>query len=147
MLGTLLIGTGVISATVVIHSVGMVWLMAALRRLAPELYLRYPSIWAPAVMVLTVLLLFALHGVEIWLWAAVYLVLTDLPNLETALYFSTVTYTTLGYGDVVLTPPWRVLASLEAANGILLFGWTTAFLFMVVRRIWQRTGHLREDGG
>ena len=73
--------------------------------------------------------------------------LTDLPNLETALYFSTVTYTTLGYGDVVLTPPWRVLASLEAANGILLFGWTTAFLFMVVRRIWQRTGHLREDGG
>jgi hypothetical protein len=142
---TLAIGTAVIGATVAIHSLGMVWLILTLRRLGPDLRLRYPQAWSTLIMVATVLLLFALHGIEIWLWAGVYRVLTDLPDLESALYFSTVTYTTLGYGDVVLAPPWRMLASLEAANGILLFGWTTAFLFALVRRVWQQAGHIRDD--
>lgn len=56
-------------------------------------------------------------------------------TLEEALYFSTVTLTTLGYGDITLDEQWRLFASLEAANGIILFGWSTALIFAVVQRI------------
>jgi hypothetical protein len=55
--------------------------------------------------------------------------------LEPALYFSTVTFATLGYGDITLNESWRLLASFEAANGIIMFGWTTALIFAVVQRL------------
>ena len=51
-----------------------------------------------------------------------------IPDLETALYFSTASFTTIGYGDVVLGPDWRLIGAIEGANGLLLFGWSTAFL-------------------
>ncbi|MBW2386790.1 MAG: two pore domain potassium channel family protein [Deltaproteobacteria bacterium] len=56
-------------------------------------------------------------------------------DVETALYFSIVTFTTLGYGDVTLDADWRLLASIQAANGTIMFGWTTALVMAVIRRI------------
>ena len=56
-------------------------------------------------------------------------------EVETALYFSTVTFTTLGYGDVTLDPEWRLLAAIQAANGTIMFGWTTAIVMAVIHRI------------
>jgi hypothetical protein len=67
-------------------------------------------------------------AVEIWLWAACYLVIDLLPDLETALYFSIVTFSTIGYGDIVPARDWRVLAALEDINGFLFIGWSTAYL-------------------
>ena len=67
------------------------------------------------------------------MWAAVYLALGALQELETSLYFSVVTCTTLGYGDIVFTDRWRLLSSLEAANGIIMFGWTAAVVMAVVQ--------------
>ena len=64
--------------------------------------------------------------------------ITSLPNLETAFYFSMVTFTTLGYGDVVLTGNWRTLASIQAANGVIVFGWTTALIFVYIQQIYTK---------
>ena len=69
-----------------------------------------------------------------------------LPHFEEALYFSTVTYTTLGYGDVILDERWRLLGSFEAANGIVMFGWTTALIFVAIRRFSRQLPRLRELG-
>lgn len=79
--------------------------------------------------------LFALHAAEIWLYAMVYAVSGALSSFEEALYFSTSTYTTVGYGDVVLPKGWRVLGAIEGANGIILLGWSTAFFVSVVGKI------------
>ena len=79
--------------------------------------------------------------IEAWLWALLYLynpLIETLPDLETAFYFSMVTYTTLGYGDVVLTSNWRTLASIQAANGVIIFGWTTALIFVFIQRVYDR---------
>ena len=77
---------------------------------------------------------------EAGLWALLYLfdpLITALPDLETAFYFSMVTFTTLGFGDVVLTGPWRMLASIQAANGVIIFGWTTALIFYFIQHIYK----------
>jgi len=78
--------------------------------------------------------------IEAWLWALLYLynpLIETLPDLETAFYFSMVTFTTLGYGDVVLTGNWRTLASIQAANGVIIFGWTTALIFVFIQRVYS----------
>jgi hypothetical protein len=87
------------------------------------------------VIVGLVLWLFLAMCVQCWLWAGMFLVFGALGSLEEALYFSTVTFTTLGYGDVVLGPDWRLLGSFAAANGTIIIGWTTALVFLAVQRI------------
>src|SRR5436305_12815247 len=77
-----------------------------------------------------------LHLIQVGLWAVVFLHAQELPNLEAALYFSLATYTTIGFGDVVVGPGWRVLAGIEGLTGILLVGWSTAFVFAVVNRMY-----------
>ena len=77
------------------------------------------------------------------LWALFYFLLPDnagLNNWAEAIYFSIVTFTTLGYGDVTLSPAWRQLSGMEAMVGIVVFGLTTAILFTVIQRVW-RVGH------
>jgi hypothetical protein len=79
--------------------------------------------------------------IEAWLWALVYLfhsAITVIPDPETAFYFSMVTYTTLGYGDVTLTGQWRTLASIQAANGVIIFGWTTALIFYYIQKLYKK---------
>jgi len=78
-----------------------------------------------------------LHLVQVGLWAVVFWRAHELPNVETALYFSLATYTTIGFGDVVVGPGWRVLAGIEGLTGILLVGWSTAFVFAVVNRMYE----------
>lgn len=75
------------------------------------------------------------HLIQIGVWALFYWFMRCLPDLETSLYFSVVTYSTLGYGDVVLDRGWRLLAGIEALAGILMCGLSTAFFFAVVSRI------------
>ena len=82
-----------------------------------------------------VVMMFFAALLEITIWAATYLVVGAMSALEPALYFSTVTFTTLGYGDVTLDAGWRLLAAIQAANGTIMFGWTTALVIAVIRRI------------
>jgi voltage-gated potassium channel Kch len=80
--------------------------------------------------------LFGVHTIEIWSYAALYrFVLQTMPDFETALYYSTVTFVSLGYGDVLLPKQWRLVGAIEAANGIILLGWSTAFLVTVINRL------------
>ena len=72
---------------------------------------------------------------EALFWAWTYLTVGAIADFEAALYFSLVTFTTLGYGDITLGPEWRMLAALEAANGIIVFGWTTALVVAYVQRL------------
>ena len=83
-----------------------------------------------------ILLMFNVSLVEVLAWAGAYLALGAIEGLERATYFSMVTFTTLGYGDVLLDEQWRLLASFEAANGIIMFGWTTAIVIAVVQRLY-----------
>jgi voltage-gated potassium channel Kch len=82
-----------------------------------------------------VLIMFLTTLFEASVWATTYFVLGVIADFEKALYFSTVTYTTLGYGDVVLEEQWRLLSSFEAANGIIMFGWTTALIIVGIRHV------------
>jgi hypothetical protein len=90
-----------------------------------------------------VLWLFLATIVEVWLWAMLYLGLGAISPLEKAVYFSTVTFTTLGFGDITLGQEWRLLSSFEAANGLLMFGWSTALVFGAVQ--WVYADRKRQD--
>lgn len=82
-----------------------------------------------------VLALFVLHGVEIWLYAFLYEALGAVENLETAVYFSTISYAGIGYDDRYIEPAWRLVAAIEGINGLLLLGWSTAFFVTIVTRL------------
>lgn len=135
-----LIGTGLMAATVIIHAIGTLVLV---RLLSPHRSaLDTGPGWSRILRILvgTVLLLLFLHLVEILLWAVAFLRLDiggDLQSFEEAVYFSFVTYTTLGYGDITLSSPWRIMSGIEALNGVLLAGWSTAMLFGLVQKILQ----------
>ena len=139
MLQISLIGAAIVALTVVIHAIGTtLWVSRFVRRYADENF--WQSRKAIAILIKTVLILITLHAIEIMLWAASYMVLLpdgELAPFEKAVYFSFVTFTTLGYGDITLSEGWRLLSGIEALNGILLIGWTTAMLFAVVQRMWR----------
>ena len=139
MLGISLIGAVIVALTVVIHAIGTtLWVNRFARRHADETF--WQSRMAIAVLIKTVLILITLHAIEIVLWAGSYIVLLpdgELASFEEAVYFSFVTFTTLGYGDITLSEGWRLLSGIEALNGVLLIGWTTAMLFAVVQRMWR----------
>jgi hypothetical protein len=93
-----------------------------------------------AVIATLVIVMLGASLLEAWLWSLAYLSVGAIEGAESALYFSIVTFTTLGYGDIVLAEGWRLLASLQAATGIVIFGWTTALLIAVMQRIIADSG-------
>ena len=86
------------------------------------------------VMVLTVSVLMAAHVSEVIVWSLAYAIIDVAPAGADPLYFAFVNYTTLGYGDVVPTERWRLIGPITAMNGMLVFGWSTAVIFEVLRR-------------
>ncbi|AKH44074.1 hypothetical protein FHS61_001392 [Altererythrobacter atlanticus] len=76
-----------------------------------------------------------LHGTEIWLFAFVYLILGAVGNFEQALYFSTISYSTVGYSDAHIQLDWRLIGAFESILGVILMGWSTAFFFRILTRI------------
>lgn len=82
-----------------------------------------------------VLTMFALHGVEIWIFALSYWLLGAVPGLEDALYFSTISYSTVGFNDTHILTQWRLVGAFESILGVFLLGWSTAFFFRMLGRI------------
>jgi hypothetical protein len=90
-----------------------------------------------AIVALAISVALVAHLIEIACWAVLFVVCGEFPEFGTAYYHSAVNYTTLGYGDVIMTPSWRMLGPLEAANGMLMFGVSTALIFAVIQRLIQ----------
>jgi hypothetical protein len=87
------------------------------------------------IVVLVVSFAFMAHLIEIALWAVLLVICGEFQEFGNAYYHSAVNYTTLGYGDILLTPSWRMLGPLEATNGALMFGVSTAMVFSVIQRL------------
>lgn len=122
-------------ATVTVHFAALLGLMWMLRVGGHRLRVHETAVGQGAAIMIVVLGLMAALSAEVWAYAALYLVTGALHDIETALYFSLTSFTTIGYGDVVLTRDFRLLGAIEGANGLLLFGWSTAFLVSVVGRM------------
>ncbi|HEY6599317.1 MAG TPA: potassium channel family protein [Pseudomonadales bacterium] len=90
---------------------------------------------------LSVVMLVMLVGnvIQMAIWATLYMIIGEFDQFDTALYFSGVTFATLGYGDVVLSEQWRLLSGIEAANGILMFGVSTAVMTAAVLDVMKRS--------
>jgi len=107
----------------------------------------HPSLLLMAVMIPTVLVLMVTHALEVVVWASAYVILDAAAPDVDLVYFAFVNYTTLGYGDVLPVERWRLLGPMTAMNGVLLFGWSTALIFEVLRRTLTRTLDIPEGPG
>jgi voltage-gated potassium channel len=141
-----LIGAVLIAITVAIHAVGTAYLV---RHLAST-FLERTGGWGLkrvlSALMLAALILVFLHAIEIIVWAGAYKAIVpsgELADFESVVYFSFVTFTTLGYGDITLSEGYRLLSGIQALNGILLVGWSTALMFAVVQKAWQL--HVAEE--
>ncbi len=134
MLENLALATVMVCLTVSMHFVGLLLLLKVLRH-AHHFVAKDSMLRQGALILFVVLGIVAIHTAEIWVYAIVYLLIGALGDLESALYFSTVTFASLGYGDITLDRAWRLFGSIEAANGVILFAWSTAFLFAVTSRL------------
>ncbi len=139
-----LIGAGLVAVTVILHSSGTSLLVMMMANYQDWLVRQLRRNWRFPIMVPIALWLLLIHTIEIMIWAIAYFLLkhkVDFESFNDALYFSAVTYTTLGYGDLTISGEWRLLSGMEAMNGIFLCGWSSALLFVVVQQIWLTERH------
>jgi len=142
MVTRLLVGCCLMAFCVTIHAAGMTWALRNLRQSVLPLERRF---WLnTGLFVAVAVWIVLLHLIEISAWAAAYVWNGALPDLPSALYFSAVTYTTTGYGDLVLPKEWRLDGGIEALTGILMCGWSTGFFFAMVNRLHDQ--HTRTTG-
>ena len=132
MLAKLLLAWSLMAVCVAIHAFGLTMALRWLRGKPSLMDGKFlPATWMLIRVAGWTLLL---HLIEISLWAFFYSWKQCLPDLDSSFYFSAVTYTTTGYGDIVLPPEWRMVGAVEALTGILMCGWSTGFFFAVVSR-------------
>ena len=133
MLRQLLLGGAVSLGNIAIHAAVMATVVGTARR-ALDWERRLPQVRLAAVMVAAVGVLMIAHLAEVMVWSLAYGILDVAPPGADPRYFAFVNYTTLGYGDVVPVERWRLLGPMAAMNGALLFGWSTAVIFEVLRQ-------------
>ena len=123
-----------VAITVTVHAAGLGVVLSHLVKshaLPPSQF--WPITW---LLIRVALLLILIHGTEISVWTLFYRWEGCLPDAESAFYFSGVTYTTIGYGDLVLIKPWRMLGPIEGVTGILMCGLSAGLFFATVTRIY-----------
>ena len=131
----LLAGSIVTLCTILIHSLALGASVNLFRR-QRKLGRVGTGLWIDlGIFVLTISFAFVAHLIEIALWAALFMMCGEFKSLELAYYHSAVNYTTLGYGDLIMTPSWKLLGPLEAADGALMFGVSTALIFAIAQRL------------
>lgn len=139
MLTQLAIGAVMLAVTVLIEAFTLDAIISRVRRMEKsETLKRFGALSKGVLLSLIVLLVFCALILAMWLWAGLYFLLEIFPDFETALYFSMASFSTVGYGDVVIGPDWRLLGGIESANGFLLFGWNTAFIFEITTILYRK---------
>ena len=137
MLRQFLVGGGISVINIAIHSLVMA-IVVRVAQLASMKTRPHPSLFLAAVMIPIVSVLMATHALEVIVWSSAYAIVDAAADGSNLVYFAFVNYTTLGYGDIVPLERWRLLGPITAMNGVLLFGWSTAVLFEVLRRTMTR---------
>ena len=138
MLRQFLVGGGVSLVTIAIHALVMTMVVQVARAMGTKQQ-SHSSLVLIAVMIPTISVLMAAHVIEVFVWALAYLIFDAAPAGASLVYFAFVNYATLGYGDVLPVERWRLAGPITAMNGMLLFGWSTAVIFEVLRRTLVRT--------
>lgn len=141
-------GVPILVLTVLIHSFGLLAIRNALRVILMWLddrrhfFVLFGSVISSAALALA-----ALHAIEAGLWATAYLLLGAMTDPGSATLFSLEAMTTYGHSDLMLAPHWRMMGAIEALNGVILFGLTTAFLFAILQAALKLSGStIRERG-
>jgi hypothetical protein len=137
MLRQIAFGSTVSLANISVHAMAMVVVIRAARNVASKC-LSLPTLRLSTIMIATVAVLMAAHMCEIAVWSVAYALVQATPEGADQLYFAFVNFTTLGYGDIVPTPRWRLLGPMTAMNGVLLFGWSVAVMFEVLSLALER---------
>jgi ion channel len=132
MLLQLLVGAVFSTINIGIHA--LVTLVAVHSARAAAQRMTHPRLHLVAVMTTTSLVLMAAHTIEVFVWSVAYAIVNAAPDDANLVYFAFVNYTTLGYGDVTPLAAWRLLGPITAMNGVLMFGWSTALIFEVLRK-------------
>lgn len=134
LLNNLLIGSFLVSSTVVVHTFGLIIVANVMNRIAGQRSLHEFRTRIIAMVVLVHGIL-AVHSIEIWIWAFYYHFVDAVPDFSDALYFSAITFATIGYDDNLLQEQHRQLAGMEGLSGFVLIGWSTAYLVAASTRI------------
>ena len=140
MLVKIAVALGLMAACVIVHAAGITWSLGHLERSTVNEGEFWPATW---LCIRLAARMVACHLVEIGFWAALYVYAGAISDMPSASYFSAVTYTTTGYGDLVLPLEWRLVGGVEALTGILMCGWSTAFFFAAVSRLHAARGSTR----
>ena len=135
MLLPLLIGIGAFLGSLLFYGMATALIVHLVVRLIRTGYTGLGFWKNVAVMMIVSLVTAAAHLIQIALWAVALLLTGEISTFETAFYYSAENYTALGYGDIVLSARWRLLGPLEAINGLLFFGLSTAVLFAVMSHL------------
>jgi hypothetical protein len=106
----------------------------------------WPRLHLMGVMVATAAVLMVAHTLEVFVWVIAYAIVGAAPAGSDLLYFAFVNYTTLGYGDITPVQSWRLIGPMTAMNGILMFGWSTAVLFEVLRKTLEHLASIGATG-
>jgi hypothetical protein len=137
MIRQFLFGGAVSAVNIALHALVMT-VVVQIARNASARSKSHASQHLMLVMIPTVLVLMMTHALEVVVWGISYWLVDAAPVGTDRVYFAFVNYTTLGYGDVVPVVRWRLLGPITAMNGVLLFGWSTAVIFEVLRRALER---------
>ena len=131
----LIVGCAMIASMVMVQAMAITAIVRLVRRQVPPA--GAVAAWVHNVSVVTQVLLLIVGAqlVHIASWAALFLGCGEFDAFSTAFYHSAVNFTTLGYGDILMSPAWRLLGPLEAVAGTLMFGTSTAVLFFVTERL------------
>ncbi|MDO6761297.1 ion channel [Tamlana sp. 2_MG-2023] len=137
MIFSLLIGTIIIVISVIVQAMGNVYWLKQIKKKQEH----YASKVALTLLVISFLFFTFLHFIQSLFWAVTYMLIPETKEVfisfSEAWYFSMVTFTSLGYGDYTLTPKWQFLSGVEAINGIMLIGWSTAMMFSLIQQIFK----------
>lgn len=144
MLRQVLVGGGVSVINIAIHALIMT-IVVRVAQIRGAGIKSHSSLLLMGVMIPTVTVLMATHTVEVIVWSVAYSIVGAAPDGADTTYFAFVNYTTLGYGDVLPQERWRLLGPMTAMNGVLLFGWSTAVIFEVLRRTLARSLTIAND--
>ena len=142
--GQFLVGGGVSIANIAIHALVMTLVVRVARAIAERDRSSQP-LFLTVLMSGTVSVLMAAHVAEVIVWSFAYTMVGAVPAGANPIYFAFVNYTTLGYGDVIPVREWQMLGPITAMNGVLLFGWSTAVIFEVLRRSLDLEARSRRD--